>query len=619
MQTGTKREAMPRLRLLLALLLIALIAGAAALWQNRLIGKAAPPAATPASPLAARIDREANRIIGQRPPYRTLYADARQVRADILRRDFAAADKTLTRRLSQSSIQAWHFNPFATLVEYVAQPGEPIFGKRLDEWVARAPQSPMPYLVRALYGYRTGWMIRGDRFVNDVQPAHLKAFARHIAQALDDVSRSIQLDHTDPYSAFLLLYILSGTGNTTDMAAAFHRSTQQFPDYYPLYRQRLTTLEPKWGGSIEAMRAFVDRHAGTAAPHAPIRMLYLQLYADLLNAASVSCLEEHGDERTRCVESAMVQMDSSDLENRAYAALQLYNYSDKAHFSETLGDILGQMINTRGAERYAGAFLQLAANIMGSDNQLTSGNTRNNNFTMDRLTALVWYRQGQYDNAEKLYRRAIADLAHTHFTTPSERDEIHARLLDDLADIYSHRKQYLQEAAYDKAADLMRGGSGRGGYSDLLCASLFHLKHYREAVDACTARMENSGSLHARYWRGRAYESLRDLSAAERDLAQVAASESDYRSYAAIRISILYGNQGKLESMLKALNTYTYLYDDALSDRDTIAIAYNNRCYAKMHLGQLRAALKDCTASLHYGNLPDAYSKQQTLLKRLRQ
>jgi hypothetical protein len=36
-----------------------------------------------------------------------------------------------------------------------------------------------------------------------------------------------------------------------------------------------------------------------------------------------------------------------------------------------------------------------------------------------------------------------------------------------------------------------------------------------------------------------------------------------------------------------------------------------------MELGELRNALDDCTKSLTYGSIPDAFQKQQELVKRL--
>jgi hypothetical protein len=66
------------------------------------------------------------------------------------------------------------------------------------------------------------------------------------------------------------------------------------------------------------------------------------------------------------------------------------------------------------------------------------------------------------------------------------------------------------------------------------------------------------------------------------------------------------------------LNRYTYLYDPDLTGRDNIAVSYNNRCYAYMQLGDLKKALEDCTASLRYGNIPDAVRKRLELMERLK-
>ena len=51
--------------------------------------------------------------------------------------------------------------------------------------------------------------------------------------------------------------------------------------------------------------------------------------------------------------------------------------------------------------------------------------------------------------------------------------------------------------------------------------------------------------------------------------------------------------------------------------KHNLSIGYNNRCYAYMQLGEYQKALDDCTTSLKYDNLPDAYQKQQELIKKL--
>ena len=59
--------------------------------------------------------------------------------------------------------------------------------------------------------------------------------------------------------------------------------------------------------------------------------------------------------------------------------------------------------------------------------------------------------------------------------------------------------------------------------------------------------------------------------------------------------------------------------EGAVESINNLAVAYNNRCYGYMKLGELEKALADCTASLRYDSLPDAYAKQDQIVKMLKE
>ena len=80
---------------------------------------------------------------------------------------------------------------------------------------------------------------------------------------------------------------------------------------------------------------------------------------------------------------------------------------------------------------------------------------------------------------------------------------------------------------------------------------------------------------------------------------------------------MIHFNAKDVRGALDVLNKYTYLYDPNLTNKSNVAVGYNNRCYAYMQLGELKKALDDCTASLKYGSIPDAFRKQQELLRRV--
>lgn len=587
-----------------------LLSRAGALAPKPVMAK--PVAATPATPPADPFAPEIAQLVG---PPRHEASTSEQIllaRGAIARGDFPLAEQTIRSVLQRSRVEDWHFAPFAAFASGIAPAQDTAFLQRLNEWIAHDPSSATPRLLRAEYYLGTGWSIRGTRFASEIAAGHLDQFSNDLDKAGRDVAAAIRLDPADPYLAFLQLEILAGNGNSPELDLAFRHSIQRFPHYYALYEMRLSSLQPKWGGSVRALYAFVDRYAGAAPRYAPIRMLYLQLYADLVNVAAIECTE--GDKiPSSCVNQALNTLTTDALNQNVDRLFHLYGHVDTAQFSLEVGSILGQIIETEGADRPAAALLQIAAQAMGSDNALVATDTGGNNFMMDALTGRVWYRAGQYDNAETLYRRAITDLPHVHFASLEQRDLTLGGLYDDLAETYNRKHDYHQVIVYQRAADAL----GNHGDGDLTCAALFNLKQYAAAIKTCST-LAGASDLEALYWRGHAYQASGQPDLALADYRRIADSENYLRRYAAIDLSVIYGQKHDMPDMLKVLNTYQYLYDPALVDRETVAIAYNNRCYAKMQMGKLAEALQDCTASLQFGNLPDAYAKQQQLLQRLK-
>src|SRR5258707_12322035 len=104
-----------------------------------------------------------------------------------------------------------------------------------------------------------------------------------------DAEKSIEINPNIPLSYFMVLHDVSGDNNSAEMDEAFRLAIARFPGYYELYRMRLYSLTPKWGGSKSAMYAFVDQYAGHAPENSPLKLLYVQLYANLLDAAWFDC------------------------------------------------------------------------------------------------------------------------------------------------------------------------------------------------------------------------------------------------------------------------------------------------------------------------------------------
>lgn len=606
-----------------AVLLMVLAGVTATYWKDGLPVKQAPnviqaSASEPA--LLVDLNRQAAVLIGSPRSYTPTAAKAGKVIAAIQQGDFDTAEMAVKESLQQSQLQNWQVRPFGKFIDHISQPGNEAFLPQLDIWVdsfARQNKNPaIPYLIRALYHHKTAWRIRGEKFASYIPSSRLDAFRSHLALAAADIAKAIRWGKENPYSAYLWLEIMSGNGNTPEMEAAFRQSIIEFPNYYPLYLVRLRTLMPKWGGSLQAMYAFTDTYAGQAETYSPLKLLYLQQYADLVDTTWIACNDEKPQALEECMAIMMDRLVTRNLLKNIYAALQIYPHADKFEFTSEVGRMLTDMIRTRGAEHYAGSILQLAADNMGSNIQLSAKETPANNFMMDHLAGYVWFRKDHYENAEKLFKRAIEDLSHFPFPDEEERDIATAELYDKLAGVYNGTREFEKVVIYQTAAEVL-DEIVRPGWSHMKCHALYQLKLYDAAIKDCTSQFENGGTIETVYWRAKAHQEVGANEKALQDFRLVAESDHNFRTSAAIELSVIYARSNDIPQMLEVLNTYDFLYDEAHENKKDIAIAYNNRCYANMQLGNLQAALKDCTASLRFDSLPDAFQKQQELIRRL--
>ena len=573
---------------------------------------------SPATSAGAQIDAKFAALGVQPHTVELTTEKALRLRAAIKQADFASAMTIATEVLSSSHVENWRFHPFGQFMDGVSDLADPAFKANLDKWVAKASNSALPPLIRAQFYYDLGWTARGHNFSDKVDTRDMMAFGESMMQALADVDRSIKLNETNPYVFYLQLRILQSLGAPKELVEEnFKTAIAKHPNFYGLYREMLRTYEPKWGGSIPAMYAFVKQYADPASKYSPLKMLYLDLYSSLLNAAWITCQSSpyYNDQKADCIKDAMGKIVTPELESKTFNSFELYDHTDKYQFGVFVEEILGDMLATGGADLFSSIMLQSAADAMHSDTQLSEDKPHNNDYVIDGLVGQSWYMKGFHENALKKYQEALKNSALTRFPSEEEKDIAVGNIYEWMAVVYNQQNQYADLAAYEKAAIALRR---RTNYEHYVCYGYYQLKDYDDAIRACTETLrDQTANMKAYYWRGRAYQDAGNEEAALKDLAIVAGSEDDFRATVAIDMSMIYFGRGDNRGALNILNQYKYLYDPNLSSKGDAAVAYNNRCYALMQLGELRDALSDCTESLKYGNIPDAYRKEQELMKRL--
>lgn len=188
------------------------------------------------------------------------------------------------------------------------------------------------------------------------QPTNLQAFEEYKNKALNDINEVIRLNNKIPYSYSLRESMLFEEGNSSEFEKALQEGIVQFPDYYGLYATRLESLEPKWGGSVDDMYDFVERYASGVTNDSPLKLLYLQLYADLLDTAWFPCLTPGRAQTSEvlkpCITSGMEKLVRPKLEGEVQTALDLYNHYDKHQAIRGIEHILYNMVGYYGGEAF---------------------------------------------------------------------------------------------------------------------------------------------------------------------------------------------------------------------------------------------------------------------------
>jgi tetratricopeptide (TPR) repeat protein len=550
----------------------------------------------------------------------TTPADRALEASSALRRDdFARARSIAEEVLSQSHLEGWSFYPFNEFMSTLVRGDDPKFLVGLNHWLQQDPRSGLAYLVRAQYYRHAAWDARGTEVSWMVPDGLMQRFQEDLSRSAADVVKSIQLEPNIPWSYYELLATTTGGGDSSDAEHAFQTGIKTFPNYYPLYKERLRVLTPKWGGSIDAMYDFVERYAGHSPQTSPLRLLYLDLYVQLLDSAAFQCRTLEGGNRAMCVKRGFEQMGRPDLEQGMESALNLYKVSDPNQFSRAVWPLLTSMSCDKciGLPSAGAGVLQMTASIMGSDNQIMDKPTHNS-YMLDDITARIWAGSGNPANAERKFLEALYDAEHTSYRDAAQKAQIEADIFDHMSAVADDNSQFIDIIVYEDAANAV-GGTNHGDTPYRKCYAYYRLKHFTEAAKECTALMEGNGNyLQTHYWLAKAYEGLGQWDASIAEFTPVAASADNwFRVGAALDMSYDYGQKGDFAGQLASMNRYDFLFDSRMQPPRDLAVAYNNRCYALMKLGRLQDALDNCTQSLGYDRIPDALHKQQELLKLL--
>lgn len=142
----------------------------------------------------------------------------------------------------------------------------------LDAWVKAKPDSHYARLVRGKYYTDYAWYFRGTGYAHTVSGRSWEQFGRYLEASKNDLDMAHELNPKDPEASVGLITIAGGGGGLS-MREYYERAISINPLHYGARRKVLHFLRPRWGGSIEAMEAFVEESETAAKDFPLLRML----------------------------------------------------------------------------------------------------------------------------------------------------------------------------------------------------------------------------------------------------------------------------------------------------------------------------------------------------------
>jgi hypothetical protein len=133
---------------------------------------------------------------------------------------------------------------------------DPANGRYFDRWVERYPSSYAARVAQGTYYYRMAWAVRGNAYIEQTAPLRLLMMQLYLDRATDILQHSLSLTPRPYLSSLYLLNIAMMHGTHAEARHWLDMGTALDPDASLVRFRYMVDLEPRWGGSLEEMRAY---------------------------------------------------------------------------------------------------------------------------------------------------------------------------------------------------------------------------------------------------------------------------------------------------------------------------------------------------------------------------
>jgi len=530
------------------------------------------------------------------------YKEGQEVKALLKKEAFAEMIEHITALRNRSTyLHRMYFDPYDRFFSHLPLSEDGML-LHLNRFVDAYPDSAIPYQLRAQYYHDAGWKIRSGKVASQISRINQQAFTEHLRLGAKDAEEALKRDPDNPYGYYLLLLMFPGNSEQADAAYALARA--KHPDYMELYRLRLDALLPKWGGSFDAMRDMVEEATRDAPDNAQRLLLWPMLYQKLAIYQRQACNWMEGFSKAACEVDRERRLEDPALLSEIRRSYERLHASGEDFLLNSFFLKYFEWFFWRGGyEPYATRAFEMATHAVGWDHYA---------ITLSR--GYIFWQKDMNIDAERYYRQGMEEVKSYRFPSPYDRNRVLSIVYERLSRYYDNLSRLNDAISYAETAVALDPTNNL--YADL-CYNYAHAPNYTQAIIACSAAIEHENDRDmAYYWRGRSYRALGNRDQAMADFTTLAAKPNSLQGSAVIQISTLYADAKEYQQMIDLFTKYPFVFNG--EDKNTTAVAYNNRCCAYMELGQDKEALEDCTRSLQFDFVPDAKQKLDELRARLK-
>lgn len=229
----------------------------------------------------------------------------------------------------------------------VARRGDEVEWKKkinlVDEWIQKTPSQPAAYLAKAEILISYAWDARGGGWANSVTPEQWRIFHKRISEARKILEDSYEITKGNPYW-FLEMEVIAKAQSWAEeeFDALYQAAVTAVPTYYFIHFRAADYYQPRWNGSKEKLRAFVD-NAVSKSKSSEGMTLYARIYWSQLWALQNKTFDDgygEWDNMRQGFEDIMQQYPRSswNLNAFAYYACMAKDWETFRRLSSQIGD-----------------------------------------------------------------------------------------------------------------------------------------------------------------------------------------------------------------------------------------------------------------------------------------